>query len=253
MSVPFETSAMLDTLAGIHHGFFGRIGGQSIGAFAGLNVSEAGGDDPAIVSANRRLALEALELTDLALVKQVHSARVVTLTERPGADRVEADAIVTDLPGLALGIFTADCTPILFADPAAGVIGAAHAGWRGAVDGIIGNTVLAMIQLGAEPSRIVAAFGPTITAPNYEVGDQFRADFLKLHSTGERFFVTPPGGKPHFDLPAFVTEQLNQSGVDLVDRVGTCTYADPERYFSHRYATHQGTTTGRQISIIGRA
>ena len=253
MSVPFETSDMLDTLAGIHHGFFGRIGGRSAGVFAGLNASEAGGDDPATAQANRRLALESLQFTEIALVKQVHSASVVTLTERPGPDRVEADAIVTTLPGLALGILTADCTPILFADADAGIIGAAHAGWRGAVDGIIGNTVQAMVQLGAEPSRIVAAFGPTITAPNYEVGDQFRADFLKLHPGGERFFVTPPGGEPHFDLPAFVTEQLNQSGVDLVDRVGTCTYASPDRYFSHRYATHQGTTTGRQISIIGRA
>ncbi|HTN61923.1 MAG TPA: peptidoglycan editing factor PgeF [Devosia sp.] len=254
MNAPVETSPLHRAIPGLKHGFFGRQGGISTGPYQGLNVSDAGGDDPALATENRNLALAALGLppASLALVKQVHSAHVVTLTRYPGPDRVEADAMVTALPGLALGILTADCTPILLADPQARVIAAAHAGWRGAVDGIIGNTVRAMTQLGAEPARIIAAFGPTITAPNYEVGDQFRADFLALHPTGERFFVTPPGGKPHFDLPGFVTEQLQQSGITRVDRVGTCTYASPERYFSHRHATHQGTTTGRQIAIIGR-
>ena len=256
MSAQFETSPMLAALPGIHHGFFGRNGGKSTGAFASNNVSISLGDDPQTVAYNRRHAAAALGYVrpNLCLVKQTHSSIVRVLTQQPNEDiAVEADAMVTKLTTISLGILTADCTPILFADPETGIIGAAHAGWRGAVDGIIGNTVAAMVQLGAQPDRIVAAFGPTVTAPNYEVGDQFRADFLKLHPTGERFFVTPPGGKPHFDLPAFVTEQLNQSGIDSIDRVGSCTYGAPERYFSHRYATHQGTTTGRQISIIGRA
>jgi YfiH family protein len=256
MTAPFETSPMLAALPGIRHGFFGRNGGKSIGAFASNNMSISTGDDPETVAYNRRNAAAAIGDIEpnLCLVRQTHSSTVRVITQQPDDDvLVEADAMVSNLGAISLGILTADCTPILFADPDAGIIGAAHAGWRGAVDGIIGNTVAAMVQLGAQPNRIVAAFGPTVTAPNYEVGDQFRADFLKLHPTGERFFVTPPGGKPHFDLPAFVIEQLNQSAIDTVDRVGTCTYGSPDRYFSHRYATHQGTTTGRQISIIGRA
>jgi YfiH family protein len=255
VTAPFETSAVLAALPGIRHGFFGRNGGKSAGAFASNNMSISVGDDPETVAYNRRHAAAALGhiRPNLCLVKQTHSNIVRVLTQQPKEDvAVEADAMVTNLATISLGILTADCTPILLADPTAGIIGAAHAGWRGAVDGIIGNTVAAMIQLGAQPARIIAAFGPTVTAPNYEVGDQFRADFLKLHPTGEGFFVTPPGGKPHFDLPAFVTEQLREAGIDSVDRVGSCTYGAPDRYFSHRYATHQGTTTGRQIAIIGR-
>ena len=249
MSIPFARSDAL----GVRHGFFGRTGGASQGEFAGANMSTSVGDDSEAVAANRRSAAEAIGLSsDLQLLKQIHSADVVTLTEplaEPGT--VAADALVTNQPGLLLAILTADCTPILLADPEAGVIGAAHAGWRGAVDGVVGNTIAAMRALGADPTRIVAAIGPTITQPNYEVGEQFRADFLALHPTGARFFTTPPGKRAHFDLPGFVEDQLRHAGAGVVHRVGGCTYAHPDLYFSHRYATHQGTRTGRQVSVIG--
>lgn len=252
MNVPHEQSAGLIAIPAVRHAFFGRQGGLSTGIFAGLNVSDTGGDDPVIVADNRKMVAATLDLEPhhLALLKQVHSSDVITLTGPHTGPRVEADAMVTARPGVALGIMTADCTPVLFADPEAGIIGAAHAGWRGAVDGIIGNTIAAMVALGANPARIIAAIGPTVSAPNYEVGPQFMADFLALHPGGKDYFTTPPGGREHFNLPAFVADQIASSGVTTIDRVGLCTYGNPERYFSHRYATHQGTTTGRQIAVI---
>ena len=180
------------------------------------------------------------------------STTVRVLTDYPDNDvSVEADAMVTRLPTLALGILTADCTPILFADAKAGVIGATHAGWRGAVDGICGATIAAMVDLGADPARIVAAIGPTISATNYEVGPAFMTDFVALQPDGRRHFSAPPGKRTHFDLPGFVEAQLRDAGVLVIDRVGGCTYGDPARYFSHRYATHQQSKTGRQLAIIG--
>lgn len=246
----FETSPALSTLPGLRHGFFGRTGGVSTGDFAGLNVSVTVGDDAAAVAANRQTVANAFGIGPLAILKQTHSTRVETLTGPIEPGTIDADAMVTATPGLALGILTADCTPILFADPEARVVGAAHAGWRGAVEGIIGNTIAAMVALGAAPSRIVAAYGPTIHGDNYEVGDQFRADFLALHPGGVHHFYTPTGKKPHFDLPGFVAEQLRAAGVAAIDQVGACTYAHPDRYFSHRYATHRQTRTGRQIAVI---
>ena len=256
MSAVFEQSAALDAMTSIRHGFFGRRGGVSQGEFASNNMSVSVGDAVELVETNRMGAARALgfERADLVLVKQVHFADVFTITEIPiGAAPVEADAMVTTMPGLALGILTADCTPILFANTRAGVIGAAHAGWRGAVDGICGATVEAMVALGADPASIVAAIGPTISGANYEVGEQFKADFLALHPDGEAHFLVPDGKKTHFDLPGFVEAQLRQSGVQSIERVGGCTYGAPERYFSHRYATHRATKTGRQIAIIGLA
>lgn len=246
-----EQAPGLAALPMLRHGFFGRAGGVSKGEFEGLNVSLSMGDDPAAVDANRQAIAATLASGPLVILKQTHSTRVETITAPIAPGSVDADAMVTATPGLALGILTADCTPILFADPEAGVIGAAHAGWRGAADGIIGNTIAAMAALGAEPSRVRAAIGPTISRENYEVGDQFRADFLALHPGGAHHFFTPSGGKAHFDLPGFVIEQLHAAGVAGVEQVGACTYAAPERYFSHRYATHQHTRTGRQIAVIG--
>lgn len=246
-----ETSPALSRIPQIRHGFFARDGGVSTGDFAGLNVSTTVGDDAEMVMQNRQIVEETIGIGPLVILKQTHSTRVETVTGPIAPSSVDADAMVTATPGLALGILTADCTPILLVDTEVGVIGAAHAGWRGAVDGIIGNTISAMVALGASQSRIIAAFGPTIHGVSYEVGDKFKADFLALHPGGTAHFHTPAGGRPHFDLPGFVAAQLRQAGVSVVDHVGACTYAHPDRYFSHRYATHQGTRTGRQIAVIG--
>lgn len=254
MKPPFEQSPSLAEITTLRHGFFDREGGHSTGDFASNNMSIAIGDRPHLAEANRTGAAQALGYLrkNLYLLKQVHSAKVITLTELPDNDvPVEADAMVTSLPELALGILTADCAPILFAEPEAGIIGAAHAGWRGAVDGIIGNTIEAMANLGADPARIVAALGPTISKENYEVGPQFMTDFVALHPDGWRHFHVPNGKRAHLDLPGFVIAQLGVAGITRIEQVGACTYAHPDRYFSHRYATHQGTKTGRQLSVIG--
>lgn len=250
MMAPFETAP---GLSGVRHGFFGRRGGGSQGEFAGNNMSYTVGDHASAVDANRAgLARQmGFDPARMVILKQVHSATVHTVSGPLGAQPVEADALVTATPDLLLGIMTADCTPILFADPAASVIGAAHAGWRGAALGIVPATIEAMVALGADRSRIRVAIGPTISGPNYEVGEAFKADFLAIEPRGEPHFVTPPGGKPHFDLPGFVAAQLGRVGVASVDRVGGCTYGAPERYFSHRFATHAGTRTGRQLAVIG--
>lgn len=250
MSLPHEHAPSLAALDWLRHGFFGRQGGVSSAPYDSLNVGFAVGDDEASVAANRAAIAEALGGAPLIVLKQTHSTHVETITA-PISGVVEGDAMVTATPGLLLGIQTADCTPILFADATARVVGAAHAGWRGAVEGIIGNTISAMVNLGATPANIVAAYGPTIWAQNYEVGDQFEADFLALHPTGADLFFTPTGGKAHFDLPGFVQAQLRDAGLSTIEQVGGCTYANPELYFSHRLATHQATKTGRQMSVIG--
>ena len=254
MTVHYEQSAALAGLGPVRHGFFGRKGGASLGDFAENNMSVVVGDEPRAVDINRSASAEALGFfrPSLYLLKQVHSNRVRTITQKPDNDEPhEADAMVTNQPGIAMGILTADCTPILLADDEARVIGAAHAGWRGAVDGIVGNTVEAMVALGAKPARIVAAIGPTISGENYEVGPHFMDDFVKLRPDGWRHFSTRNSGRAHFDLPGFVAAELERAGVTQVERVGGCTYGNPDRYFSHRHATHQGGKTGRQIAIIG--
>lgn len=254
MTIPFESSRALQRLSGIRHAFFGRRGGNSTGDFASLNASESVGDKPIHVQKNREqmTALLGFSVEALAQVKQVHSARAVVLTD-PAAisERPEADAIVTNIRGACLGILTADCTPILLADAEAGVIGAAHAGWRGAVTGIAEATVVAMESLGADPARIVAAIGPTISAANYEVGPEWAAELLKHHRDAANRVSKPEGGREHFDLPGFVFDHLIEAGVGVVDDLRICTYAEPKKYFSHRWATHKGIPTGRQLSIIG--
>lgn len=254
MPVPFEQSPALAAIAPLRHGFFGRKGGSSVGEFAENNMSIAVGDTPHLVEANRHGAAQELGYLrkNLYLLKQVHSATVRVLTDYPDVDEpVEADAMVTNLPALALGILTADCTPILFADAEAGVIGAAHAGWKGAASNICEATIMGMVSIGADVGRIVAAIGPTISGENYEVGPQFMTDFVALQPDGWRHFSVPAGKRTHFDLPGFVEHSLRGAGVQTVDRVGGCTYGQPERYFSHRYATHHQTKTGRQIAVIG--
>ena len=249
-----DLSPTLSGFEGIKHAFFGRRGGVSTGDFASLNVSETLGDDLSNVAKNRAQAVESIGFpgSALATLKQVHSTAVLTLTA-PSPERPEGDAIVTATPGLVLGILTADCAPVLLADPEAGVIGAFHAGWKGAIGGIAEGTVRAMAALGADPARIVAAIGPTISAPNYEVGPDFAADLLAKHPKAENRLSAPGGDREHFDLPGFVLDRLRDAGVGLTENLAICTYAHPDRYFSHRYATHRGTATGRQIALIGLA
>ena len=254
MSTPFDQSRALSRLDRIRHGFFGRRGGVSTGEFASLNMSTSTGDKPNLVLDNRRQAAELLgfPLGNLATVRQVHSTRVVTITLPPDPDQiVEADAMVSNLSGILLGILTADCAPVLLADAEAGVIGAFHAGWKGAIGGIARNTVTAMLALGADPSRMVAAIGPTISLANYEVGPEFAADLLRQHPGAANRLMRPEGGREHFDLPGFVFDQLHDAGVGLVDDLRLCTYAEPKRFFSHRFATHRQTITGRQMALVG--
>jgi YfiH family protein len=254
MTVPFEQSHLFAGVPGLTHAFFGRRGGHSTGDFASLNLSASVGDLPGHVVKNRAEVLEALgrPTATLAQLTQVHSNRVVTLNDpHDAAARPEADGIVTATPGVLLAIQTADCAPILLADPEAAVIGAAHAGWRGALSGVIGATVAAMRGLGAEPARIVAAIGPTISLDNYEVGPDFAANLVKEHRDAESRLRTTPGGRAHFDLPGFVFDQLIEAGVGKVNDLGRCTYGNPKHYFSHRRATHEGRKAGRQIALIG--
>lgn len=232
------------------HGFFGRAGGVSMGPVAGLNCGFGAGDDPAAVASNRRLAADTV-LVGAALVSvhQVHSPSAVVV-ERPWGDdaRPQADALVTRLSGIVLGIVTADCAPVLMADPASGVVAAAHAGWRGAHGGVIEATVAAMEGLGARPSAIVAAIGPTIAQASYEVDAPFRANFSAADA---RFFSAGSAGHWQFDLPGYIAARLMACGIT---RIGACardTYADSQGYFSYRRATHRGEPTyGRQISLI---
>jgi polyphenol oxidase len=242
-----------DALDAVPHGFFGRQGGLSEGPFASLNASVAVGDDAHIVDRNRQQAKSQIAHgRKLVLLKQVHSNRVVAVTRPNDRDvPIEADGLVTNHHGLLLGILTADCAPILLADTEAGVVGAAHAGWKGAVDNIAYSVVIAMIGLGARPENIRAAIGPTISGVNYEVGPDFAASVLEKHPQVGARIVRSEGEREHFDLPGFVFDQLKRAGVGHVADSRICTYADPAAYFSHRYATHHGITTGRQISIIG--
>ena len=242
------------TLDGVAHGFLGRTGGVSTGLHAGLNVGIGSDDDAAAVAENRRLASEAV-LPGAALVTlyQIHSADCVTVRS-PFEDRLRprADALVTDRPGLALGILTADCAPVLLADKDAGVIGAAHAGWKGAIGGVTDATILAMEALGAKRERITAAIGPCIARASYEVDDAFARRFEAHDPANERFFAEGRDGHFQFDLEAYVAHRLASAGIGRVAMLGLDTYADEARFFSFRRATHRGEPGyGRQISVIG--
>ncbi len=241
-------------LEAIPHGFLGRRGGISTGVHAGLNVGTGSTDDPATIAENRRRATDAvLPGARLVTVYQVHSPDAVAVIE-PFEERLRphADAIVTDRPGLAIGILTADCAPVLFADREAGVIGAAHAGWKGALGGVTDSTISLMETLGARRDRIAAAIGPCIARASYEVDDGFLRRFAEADPANERFFA---GGKPghhQFDLEAYVAHRLALAGLTRIEALGLDTYADPDRFFSYRRATHRGEPDyGRQISIIG--
>lgn len=242
-----------DALAGIPHGFLGRRGGVSTGVLAGLNVGYGSKDDKEAIDENRRRAIEALlPGAELATVHQIHSARVV-VAERawPIDARPHADAMVSVTPGLLLGILTADCAPILFADSEAGVIGAAHAGWRGALAGVAEATVDAMERLGAKRERIAAAVGPCIAQASYEVDQGFRSNFVANDAANDRYFADGPSDKPHFDLEAYVVHRLTSAGIGQVEAMHLDTYADADRFYSYRRATHRGEDDyGRQVSLI---
>ena len=241
-----------DLLVPVRHGFFTRRGGASSGIFAGLNCGRGSTDQSEAVAINRQRAATALGLAPEALagVHQVHSADVVTLTSVPDAT-LRADALVTATPGLGLSVLTADCQPVLFADREAGVIGAAHAGWRGALHGVLEATVAAMVALGAERDRISAVIGPTISQRAYEVGPEFLESFLAEDPAYDRFFAGGSGDRVHFDLPAFGLHRLREAGVRTAEWTRHCTYGDPERFFSFRRAVHRKEADyGRLLSAI---
>jgi len=243
-----------DLLAGVPHGFLGRRGGVSQGDVAGLNCGLGSGDEPADVAENRRRAVDAvLPGARMVSVYQVHSPHCVVVSE-PWADdaRPEADALVTNRPGLLLAIVTADCAPVLLADLKAGVIGAAHAGWKGAVTGVTDATIAAMVSLGARREEIVAAIGPCIAQASYEVDEAFADRFHAEDLGNARFFAAGRPGHLHFDLEAYVAHRLESQGIAAVARLGLDTYPVPERFYSFRRATHrQEPAYGRQISLIG--
>ncbi|MEI4471252.1 peptidoglycan editing factor PgeF [Frigidibacter sp. MR17.24] len=240
------------SLAPLRHGFFTRRGGASSGIFAGLNCGQGSSDLSEAVAVNRARAAEALGLSPEALVgvHQVHSADVA-LIERPLAAPVRADAMVTKVPGLGLGILTADCQPVLFADAAAGVIGAAHAGWKGALGGVLEAVVDTMEAQGALRERITAVIGPTISQRAYEVGPEFLDTFLAEDEGAERFFAGGQGDRMQFDLVGFSLARLRAAGIGSAEWTGHCTYSDPARFYSYRRSVHLSEADyGRLISII---
>lgn len=243
----------------LRHAFFTRNGGVSEGRWTSLNCGLGSGDDPERVRENRARAMRALDLDEARLVtaRQVHSARAVVVeTPWPAADRPELDGLATRTPGVVLGILTADCAPVLLADTQAGVVGAAHAGWRGAMAGILEVTVGLMVELGAKAGAITAAVGPCIRQASYEVDADFRAAFLRDDAAAADLFR--PGDRPgedptrfHFDLAAYVVRRLQRSGVGATAVQPHDTFADPERFFSFRRVTHAGGGDyGRLLSVI---
>lgn len=241
-----------DALAPLRHGFFCRGGGASSGVFAGLNCGHGSSDQSEAVTINRARVAEALGVPTEALigVHQVHSADVLTVTA-PFTGTIRADALVTATPGIALSVLTADCQPVLMADHEARVIGAVHAGWKGAVAGILEATVNAMAALGADPARIHAVIGPTISQRAYEVGPDFFDTVMAEDQSAARFFAAGHGDRLHFDLPGYGLARLRAAGVARADWTRHCTYADPDRFFSYRRSVHHKEADyGRLISAI---
>ena len=242
------------SLRDVPHGFLGRIGGVSTGIYAGLNVGLGSDDEREAVIENRRRAVHAvLPRAALARVYQFHSPDVVTIVAPGDAEEPpKGDAMVTDHPDILLGIVTADCVPVLFADTQARVIGAAHAGWKGAISGVTDNTISAMEALGADRTRITCAIGPSIAQKSYEVDEGFLRRFADDDAANERFFSD---GKPEhyqFDIEGYVAARLAAAGIGKVECLGEDTYSQPDRFFSYRRSCHLGEPGyGRQISLIG--
>ena len=250
------TPLTVDRLAlpGIAHGFFTRHGGVSQGGYASLNCGLGSKDDTNAVRENRARVTAALSARSLLTAHQIHSATAIVVESVWSAqERPRADAIVTATPGLALGVLTADCAPVLFADPQAKIVAAAHAGWRGAIGGVLEAALAAMERVGARRPRIVAAVGPCIGQQAYQVGFDFQAEFLERDPDSARFFGRPQGdshARPHFDLPGYVAQRLSRAGINTA-RSAPCTYAQEEHFFSYRRSqTRKETDYGRQISAI---
>ena len=245
------TSAL--NFSGISHGFFTREGGHSMGIFASLNCGLGSGDEVSLVQKNRSQVAAEIGVSTENLISgyQVHGVHVAVVTQ-PLAQRPQADALVSNTPGVALGVLTADCGPILFADPRAKVVGACHAGWRGALAGVTDRTVEAMEGIGARRENIVAVLGPTISHRAYEVGPDFPKPFRDQGKSNSRYFTSSlRDGHYMFDLPAYLVDRLKAFGVVEVQDVGLCTYGDERRFFSYRRATHRGEKDyGRLISAV---
>jgi polyphenol oxidase len=242
-------------LEGVTHGFFTRGGGHSTGIFASLNCGFGSGDDADLVKLNRDVVARALGIAEGHVVSahQVHSAQVVEVTEVwPMEGRPKVDGLVSRTKGIGLGVLTADCGPVLFADAAAGVIGCCHAGWKGAVGGVTDATVIAMEKLGARRDNIIAAVGPTISQAAYEVGPEFPKPFLDQSSAHGAFFVpSVKAGHFMFDLPGYLRERMKGLGLKAVHDLALCTYSDEARFYSYRRATHRSEADyGRLISAI---
>lgn len=248
-------AASLSALPGIRHAFFTRSGGISEGIYASLNAGIGSHDDPNNVATNRARMAAALMVAPERLLTpyQIHSAEVA-IVDAPwnAAARPHADGLVTSTLGLAIGVSTADCGPVLFADAEAGVIGAAHAGWRGAFSGILEQTLAAMEGCGARRERILAALGPMIRQPNYEVGPEFVARFEASDAANARFFApSPRPAHSLFDLPGYIAARLARAGVTRIEDVGRCTYASPTQFFSFRRSTHRGEADyGRHVNAL---
>ncbi|RDC71761.1 peptidoglycan editing factor PgeF [Rhodovulum sp. 12E13] len=242
-----------DALAPLRHGFFTRRGGASSGIFAGLNCGRGSSDQAHAVEINRARVADAMGVAPEALISvtQVHSANVVQVTEGGRHGQERADAMVTDVPGLALSVLTADCQPVLFADAEAGVIGAAHAGWRGALDGILEATLEAMEALGAGRGRVAAVIGPTISQGAYEVGPEFVERFVDEDRGNARFFAGGKGDRSQFDLPGYSLHRLRSAGIGHAEWTRQCTYADEARFYSYRRSVHRAEADyGRLITAI---
>lgn len=242
-----------DSLANQRHGFFTRHGGASSGIFAGLNCGFGSSDQTSAVTINRGRVADAMgvPVERLASVHQYHSAVVLHVDQPLGPDRPKADAMVTATPGIALGILTADCAPVLFADAKSGVVGAAHAGWQGALNGVLEATLTAMETLGADRRNVTAVIGPCISQAAYEVGPEFMDSFMMDDPDNSRFFAGGSGDRVQFDLPAFGLHRLRQAGVGEAEWIRHCTYRDPNRFYSYRRCVHEKQADyGRLISVI---
>ena len=250
MTLEIITSELLN---GVRHGFFTRKGGASSGVFEGLNCGLGSTDQTEMVAINRSRASSALGIGDdeLVTVHQTHSATAVRVNGGEGTTGLRADAIVTATPGIAIAVLTADCQPVLMADREAGVVATAHAGWKGALDGILEATLTEMEAQGARRERTMAVIGPTISQTAYEVGPEFVERFVDEDRENARFFASGEGDRAHFDLPAYGLHRLRQAGVGKAEWTRHCTYSDPERFFSYRRSVHaKEADYGRLLSAI---